>query len=486
MKELRDILALWGKHQPGASALATLVQTSGSSYRRPGARMLITSSGEVAGGLSAGCIEDEVALHAREVIASGQPKLVPFDTRRRFGCHGSIEIFIQRTDDEFMAHMRERVAARESCEVVTHFGSAAPLVQIIQPPLRLLVIGEVADADALAKQAQLLGWDVHSVAAISELRVALDDRTAVVIATHNFGRDGAALHHLLPLGLPYVGLIGPRRRREELLRDVLDHGAAMKSQLFAPAGLHLAAETPEEIALSIIAEIQAVFAGGTAQHLRDRKAPIHTPRRMRVVGAVILAAGASTRLGEPKQFLSFEGETLLRRVTKAAHEAGCAPVVVIAGDLGDRVRAELHDLPVQVVHNAEWRSGIGTSIKRGVAHVRHGASAIMMLTCDQPFVSAEIIRKLCREDHPIVASGYAGTVGIPALFDARYFDELESLPDATGAKSLIEAHAADLAVVPFPEGVTDVDTRADYKAVAASDCANTGSKSSPCPATKTC
>ena len=238
------------------------------------AGMLITSSGETAGALSAGCIEDEVALHARDVIASGQPKLVAFD-RRRFGCNGSIEIFIQRTDDEFMSQLRDRLAARESYDVVTEFGSNAALVQTIQPPIRLLVIGDGADARALTAQAQLLGWDVHVVAAINELRVAIDDRTAALIATHNFGRDCAALRQLMPLGLRYVGLIGPRRRREELLLDVIDSGAVTKSRLSAPAGLHLSAETPEEIALSIIAEVQAVFAGGTGQHLRDRKTPIH-------------------------------------------------------------------------------------------------------------------------------------------------------------------------------------------------------------------
>ena len=275
MKEHEEIISLWEKHQPRVSALATLVRTTGSSYRRLGAQMLITSSGEMAGAVSAGCIEEEVALHAREVIASGEPKLVAFDTRRRFGCNGSIQIFIQRTDDDFMSELRDRLAARESCEVVTRFGPNETFVQTILPPIRLLVIGDGADAHALRAQAQLLGWDVHVVAAITELGVMADERTAVVIATHNFGRDCAALRHLLPLALRYVGLIGPRRRREELLLDVIDSGAAMTSQLFAPAGLHLAAETPEEIALSITAEIQAVFAGGTGAHLQDRNTAIH-------------------------------------------------------------------------------------------------------------------------------------------------------------------------------------------------------------------
>jgi xanthine/CO dehydrogenase XdhC/CoxF family maturation factor len=237
--------------------------------------MLITSTAETAGAVSAGCIEEEVAVHARHVIASGKPKLLAFDTRRRFGCNGSIEIFIQPAEDEFMAHLRDRLVSRQSCEIVTDFGADAPLVQTIHPPIRLIVIGDGADALALQAQAELLGWDVHFVTAITELDLVIDHRTALIIATHNFGRDCASLRHLLPLGLPYIGLIGPRRRREELLLDVLDSGVTVNSQLYAPAGLHLAAETPEEIALSIVAEVQSVFADGTGEHLRDRKAPIH-------------------------------------------------------------------------------------------------------------------------------------------------------------------------------------------------------------------
>ena len=103
----------------------------------------------------------------------------------------------------------------------------------------------------------------------------LDGRTAVVIATHNFGRDCAALRDLLPAGVKYVGLIGSRARRDDLLFDVMHDGVALQSRLFAPAGLHLAAESPQEIALSIIAEIQSVFGGGTGEQLRQRRAPIH-------------------------------------------------------------------------------------------------------------------------------------------------------------------------------------------------------------------
>ncbi len=232
--------------------------------------MLITRSGETAGALSAGCIEEEVALQGREVSATGEPKLLAFDTRRRFGCNGSIEVFVERVDEEFMGWLRDKITSREQFEI-----TAESFVQTIEPALQLLIFGDGPDAEALSRQAQLLGWDVHLFSAITELRATPDYRTAAVVATHNFGRDCAALRHLLPLGLRYVGLVGPRRRREELLVDVIDSGAAVRSQLFAPAGLDVGAETPEDIALAIAAEIQSVFADGTGEHLRDRKAPIH-------------------------------------------------------------------------------------------------------------------------------------------------------------------------------------------------------------------
>jgi xanthine dehydrogenase accessory factor len=160
-------------------------------------------------------------------------------------------------------------------QIASAFVDPGAFVQAIEPPLGLIIIGSGPDAIALRAQATLLGWEVVAMEAISELGKKPDDRTAAIVATHNFGRDCAALRYLLPLGLRYVGLVGPRRRRDEILIDVIDSGAQVASRLFAPAGLHLAAESPEEIALSIAAEIQSAFAGGTTEHLCERKAPIH-------------------------------------------------------------------------------------------------------------------------------------------------------------------------------------------------------------------
>ncbi len=298
MKDVREIIRLWKAHASEPCALATLVRVRGSSYRRPGARMLVTATGGTAGSLSAGCIEEEVAVHAREVLRNGAPKLIVFDTRRRFGCNGSIEIFIERAPEELLLALDHHVESRTACTVETVFEanergrgsrllaeSDSPvegaLIQCFEPAIRLLVIGSGPDSTALTRQGELLGWDVVVVASINESRMESDQRTAAVVTTHNYGRDCAALRHLLPLGLRYLGAIGPRRRRDELLNDVLDSGANLRSALFAPAGLHLGAESPEEIALSIAAEIQAVFCEGAIVSLRDRRAPIHEPSLLR-------------------------------------------------------------------------------------------------------------------------------------------------------------------------------------------------------------
>jgi xanthine/CO dehydrogenase XdhC/CoxF family maturation factor len=123
--------------------------------------------------------------------------------------------------------------------------------------------------------AEILGWSVFEVEHASDLPARADERTAAIVKSHNYGRDFAALRHLLQLDLRYVGLLGPRKRRDQLLNALLDDGVSLDSELFAPAGFDLGAETPEEIALAIISEIQTVFAEASGKSLRDRKVPIH-------------------------------------------------------------------------------------------------------------------------------------------------------------------------------------------------------------------
>ena len=186
------------------------------------------------------------------------------------------------------------------------------------------------------------------------------------------------------------------------------------------------------------------------------------------IAGVVLAAGGSSRLGEPKQLLTFRGATLIQRAVRAAAEAGCDPVIVVAGDTAEAIRSELgEENGIVVVENAEWRSGIGTSIRRGLEQLTRSVEAVVLLTCDQPFVDAAIVGKLMAERErtrkAIVASSYADTLGVPALFDRSCFDALLTLPDRSGAKSLIEARRDEAASIAFEEGAVDIDTPEDFE-----------------------
>ncbi len=187
---------------------------------------------------------------------------------------------------------------------------------------------------------------------------------------------------------------------------------------------------------------------------------------MRNVGAIILAAGGSSRLGQPKQLLMFEGETLVRRAARAATDAGCGPVVVVVGATPDSIANELRASGTELIDNADWARGLGTSIRCGLQHLissRSDLEAVVLLTCDQPFVDG-IIRALlaerARSGKPIVASSYAGTVGIPALFGHSSFESLLALPDDSGAKPFLQSHSAEVATIVFERGAIDLDTPA--------------------------
>jgi len=296
MKEIQEIIRAFEQRRAQPLALATLVRAHGSSYRRAGARMLITADRRTVGALSGGCLEEEVAVRAQEVIATGEPVLLSFDTRLRYGCNGAIEIFVERVRPELLdrlaAEQRNRSESllatvfENSCSLGTRFLSSADealpgaFVQLIRPPLRLVLLGHGPDSIPLRALAAVLGWTVIETEEGSTLPNDFDEWTAAVVKTHNYGRDYAALEKLLPLGLPYVALLGPRRRRDQLLHTLLEAGVNVRSELFSPAGLDIGAESPEEIALAIVAEIQTTLADATAESLRERKAPIHLAREL--------------------------------------------------------------------------------------------------------------------------------------------------------------------------------------------------------------
>jgi xanthine dehydrogenase accessory factor len=306
VKDIYDILSEWRRgrcqlNRPGESyALATLVRVQGSSYRRPGARMLIWPDGKTVGSLSAGCLEEEVVLRAREVFETGETALMSFDTRRRFGCAGRIDIFIERAAEHLFADLAKELDARRPCVAITRFSGDKvgtrvvgidyeqehehELMQEIHPPIRLWIFGDGPDNAPFYSLGQLLGWSVSTFIDATGIARAPDRWTAAIVKSHNYGRDFAALQKLLPLNLRYVGLIGPRKRRDQLMNDLLDREIAVHSGFFAPAGLDLGSETPEEIALAIVSEIQRVFATGSGESLRERKRSIHAS-----TGSTVLA-----------------------------------------------------------------------------------------------------------------------------------------------------------------------------------------------------
>jgi len=293
VKEIYDILCEFEKRRGQSFALATLVRAEGSSYRRPGARMLVCEDGHTVGSLSGGCVEAEVSVRARDVLRSGAAAAMDFDMRRRFGCNGKIDIFIERVSENFLVDLARNLAAQRSCRAITtSVGSSvigddvvvpweangfpySPFVQEIHPPIRLLVFGGGPDTAPLRQLCELLGWQAIEIVDANAFSIEADEWTAAIVKSHHYGRDFTALQKLLPLNLRYLGLIGPRKRRDQLLNDLLEVGIAINAGFFAPAGLDLGAETPEEIAFAIISEIQRVFAHGSGFSLRERKMSIH-------------------------------------------------------------------------------------------------------------------------------------------------------------------------------------------------------------------
>ncbi len=188
---------------------------------------------------------------------------------------------------------------------------------------------------------------------------------------------------------------------------------------------------------------------------------------MMPVAAIVLAAGGSSRMGRPKQLLPFRGRSLVRHAAETALDAGCDPVIVVVGAAAERVTAELTGLPVTVVVNPDWADGPGTSVRAGIVAAPESAEVALFLLADQPFIDAASLRSLL-DAHtasglPMAASGYAGSIGVPAVFARQCFPALLALDPAAGAKQVLARDPTGVVVVPFPAGAIDFDTPADYE-----------------------
>lgn len=415
MKELKDIIAAFEQVESSTTtvAIATLVKAQGSTYRRPGARMLMTSLGQMVGSLSGGCLESDVFEQAQEVMTSGKPIVVQYDTMSDediiwglgLGCNGIVQILIERLEAhspltqllhhppslpyqggnksqklaspltkgglrgvnndsgarfglnhlEFLTeclHLRQvgilatvfYVEGQIKAQVGTRLmvypdrtiksdipdtdlvaqirddawkaldnsrstvkaypllaGKAEVFIEVIQPPVPLMIFGAGHDVVSLVRLAQELGWYVTVVdsrqddatrerfPSVDEVvlcrpeaisaSVPLNNHTMAVVMTHNYLHDLELLKTLLPSPVRYLGILGPKNRTEKLLQDLQEQGITpteqQRQRLYSPVGLDIGADTPEEIALSIVAEIQAVLTNHSGASLRNKLGPIH-------------------------------------------------------------------------------------------------------------------------------------------------------------------------------------------------------------------
>jgi molybdenum cofactor cytidylyltransferase len=191
--------------------------------------------------------------------------------------------------------------------------------------------------------------------------------------------------------------------------------------------------------------------------------------------AVVLAAGASTRLGQAKQLIRIDGETLLRRTARFAVEAGCSPVLVVLGFEAGAMRPEAAGLTASILINENWQEGMGSSLRAGMEAIRKAESqpdAVLVLVCDQPRLTAEHLRDLLARHKTgagiaVTASVYAGRPGVPAVFSGKLFPELTASQGDRGARDLIRAHTTEVQGIPWPEGQLDLDRPEDLNAIEA-------------------
>jgi xanthine/CO dehydrogenase XdhC/CoxF family maturation factor len=384
MKEIKDIIQAYDEavKQGKQTALATVVHLEGSSYRRPGARMLVTEDGNLTGAISGGCLEGDALRKAMLVMTGKKTMLVTYDTMDEddakfgvgLGCNGIIQVLIEPIDpartNNPIQFLKTIIAKRQKAVLVTLFslqdkknpqpgtcllltengnitGSAPSLndiladnakdvfakqsssfknyisdknsitafIEFIKPVVSLVAIGAGNDVIPLIEMANVLGWESTVVdgranyakqerfpSACQVLvskpenvleQIVMDDQTVFALMTHNYNYDMAMLKALVERNAVYIGMLGPKKKLDRILEELKDGGFSLTEQqlsvIYGPVGLDIGAETPEEIALSIIAEIKAVLSGRKGKLLKDSTEVIH-PRDITAIEEVKLTS----------------------------------------------------------------------------------------------------------------------------------------------------------------------------------------------------
>lgn len=326
MTEIGAILELLRRRPDDAAVMVTLTKVVGSSYRRPGARLLWFEDGTRTGGISGGCLEEDVVGHARAVFRSHQSKVLVYDTTAEndlvwgtgTGCDGQVTLLLEYIPARrlpWLHTLAENYRANRPTALDVSFSGdsmgtclAAPKMDVpgfrdmILPPQKLMVFGAGDDAQPLVSMAATMGWNVAVVDSRQAYltperfpgarhlvlstptdetwkKLHADTDTPVVIMTHRYREDRVLLSLVLSYAERYVGMLGPRKRTERLLAELTGEGFrltdTMRQVLHAPVGLNLGGTTPAGIALAILAEIQACLAQSAPMSLRDRPGKIH-------------------------------------------------------------------------------------------------------------------------------------------------------------------------------------------------------------------
>ncbi|HEX7904632.1 MAG TPA: XdhC/CoxI family protein [Chitinophagaceae bacterium] len=371
MKEIKDIVKAFdeAQRQGRQTALATVVHLDGSSYRRPGARMLITDEGQLTGAISGGCLEGDALRKALLVMTEKRAMLVTYDTMDEddakfgvgLGCNGIIQVLIEPIDpsnpanpvqllkavlakrqkavlatlfslqdkkdhqpgtcfllteegtmtttatslnDTLVGNTKEVLARQFSSfkNYITGTNTITAFIEFIKPAVSLVAVGAGNDVMPLLRIADVLGWETtiidgratyakqerfpsacQVVVAKPEnalAQIIIDDQTVFALMTHNYNYDMTMLKALLEKNVVYIGMLGPKKKLDRILGELKEEGMNCTLQqlsvIHGPVGLNIGAETPEEIALSIIAEIKTVLAGRSGKSLKDSGEYIHS------------------------------------------------------------------------------------------------------------------------------------------------------------------------------------------------------------------
>jgi len=316
------------------AVFVSVVALDGTSYRKPGVRMIIREDGESAGAVSGGCVEDQIRQQAASVFDTETPKIMRYDGRLRIGCEGIIHLLIEpvKLSADLLSAFEQQLELRKTFRMETFFipetgnGMGAGSVVILngekyslhpsfslkktdgydcfsqnfEPLFQLYIFGAEHDAIPLCQFAKLLGWEVTIVASANERKscdtfpgastlitpayseidsLTIDDQTAIVLMTHTFNKDVQYLIALENKTPAYLGLLGSQSRKERILSMVLEYlpeiSTDFLNRIHGPAGISIGAENPSEIALSILSEILSCVRQQTPISLRNKTGSIH-------------------------------------------------------------------------------------------------------------------------------------------------------------------------------------------------------------------